>query len=211
MDTANYKSIVEHYQTCFEKHGATAKGVDWPNARDHAKRCAIMLDLAAQEQAFSLLDFGCGYGFLYAYLQEQGRHDVDYIGLDLSEPMIAHARRSFPQATFLCVDALQEPERLPQCDYVVLNGVLTERQTLTHEQMREYAFSLIEVLFATCKKGLAFNVMSKHVDWEREDLFHLPEAELLPFVVQKLTRHFVIRNDYGLYEYSVYLYKEAQV
>ena len=30
----------------------------------------------------------------------------------------------------------------------------------------------ITILFAYCKKGIAFNVMSKHVDWERNDLFH---------------------------------------
>ena len=26
--------------------------------------------------------------------------------------------------------------------------------------------------------GIAFNVMTKHVDWERDDLFHLPFDQL---------------------------------
>ena len=56
-------------------------------------------------------------------------------------------------------------------------------------------------------KGVAFNVMSKHVDWERDDLFHLPFDEMAGFVTRNLTRNFVIRNDYGLFEYTVYLYR----
>ena len=32
----------------------------------------------------------------------------------------------------------------------------------------------VELLWPHVRRGLAFNVMSKVVDWEREDLFHLP-------------------------------------
>ena len=60
---------------------------------------------------------------------------------------------------------------------------------------------------AITSKGVAFNVMSKAVDWEREDLFHLPADLLIDFLTKKLTRNFIIRNDYGLYEYTTYIYK----
>jgi len=49
--------------------------------------------------------------------------------------------------------------------------------------------------------------MSKHVDWEREDLFHLPFDVLARFLTRMVTRNFVIRNDYGLYEYTTYVYR----
>ena len=49
--------------------------------------------------------------------------------------------------------------------------------------------------------------MSKHVDWEREDLFHLSFDELGSFLKEEISRNFTIRNDYGLYEYTVYIYK----
>ena len=55
--------------------------------------------------------------------------------------------------------------------------------------------------------GIAFNVMSKDVDWERDDLFHLPLSELSSFLSKNLTRRYIIRNDYGLYEYTTYVYK----
>jgi hypothetical protein len=54
---------------------------------------------------------------------------------------------------------------------------------------------------------MAFNVMSKHVDWERDDLFHLPFDELGRWLVSSISRNFVIRADYGLYEYTTYVYR----
>ena len=68
---------------------------------------------------------------------------------------------------------------------------------------------IITILFENSKKGIAFNVMSDIVDFKREDLFYLDFNSLLSFVSKNLTRNFIIRNDYGLYEYTVYLYKEA--
>ena len=47
----------------------------------------------------------------------------------------------------------------------------------------------------------------KQVDWEKDFLFHLPLDTLAFFLTKELTRNFIIRNDYGLYEYTVYLYK----
>jgi len=49
--------------------------------------------------------------------------------------------------------------------------------------------------------------MSKQVDWEVETLFHVPLDDISKFLSKKITRNFVIRNDYGLHEYTVYLYK----
>ena len=73
--------------------------------------------------------------------------------------------------------------------------------------MLAYFERTLSAVFAKAKVGLAFNVMSKHVDWERDDLFHLPFDTLVRFLTASLTRNFVIRNDYGLYEYTTYLYR----
>ena len=59
------------------------------------------------------------------------------------------------------------------------------------------------------RRGLAFNVISKHVDWERDDLFHLPCDALIAFLKAELSRHCVVRHDYGLFEYTTYVYREA--
>ncbi len=57
------------------------------------------------------------------------------------------------------------------------------------------------------RKGVAFNVMSTLVDWEREDLFHWPFDRMVA-CLSPLTRHLTMRADYGLREYTVYLRRE---
>ena len=37
--------------------------------------------------------------------------------------------------------------------------------------------------------------------------FHLPFDELAPFLTRELSRNFVLRNDYGLFEYTAYVYR----
>ncbi len=49
---------------------------------------------------------------------------------------------------------------------------------------------------------MAFNVMSTLVDWQRDDLFHLSFDTMAQYVSQALSRHFVVRHDYGAYEYT---------
>ena len=74
--------------------------------------------------------------------------------------------------------------------------------------MFEYFKKMIKLLYFKSSKGIAFNVMTKHVDWEREDLFHLPFDLLASFLKSEISRNYIIRNDYGLFEYTVYLFKE---
>ncbi len=88
-----------------------------------------------------------------------------------------------------------------------MNGVFTEKTELTFHEMFDYFKQMIKTVFEKVRIGIAFNVMSKHVDWERDDLFHLPFDTLGAFLKEELSRHYIIRNDYGLYEYTVYLYK----
>ena len=210
MTVADYSSIIEHYENCLAEHGDSHLGVDWPNARDANTRYGVMLDLLKDcNGKASLLDFGCGAAHLYRYLRQQAQHDIKYVGLDVSEKFIELSRRKYPENEYLCLDVLKQPDKLGQFDYVVMNGVFTEKQNLSFDQMFAYFKELVCVVFNKTNRGLAFNVMSSHVDWEREDLFHLPFSELMLFLHQNVSRHVVIRNDYGLYEYTVYVYQEA--
>jgi hypothetical protein len=65
----------------------------------------------------------------------------------------------------------------------------------------------LKTLWLKTNKGISFNVMSKLVDWERDDLFHVSMDEIGLFLKNNLSKNFVIRNDYKLYEYTIYVYK----
>lgn len=203
----SYYNIIKHYEACFEKFGDTAKGVDWPKQEDVPVRYLVMLDLIRdKEKDITLLDFGCGAAHLYEFIQKNHLHHIHYAGLDLSEKFITFCKSKWPSVDFYCLDLLKEEDHLPMFDYFIMNGVFTEKRQLTFEEMWEYFVELLTAAFNKCKTGIAFNVMSKEVDWERDDLFHVPLDRLTSFLTKRLSRNFVIRNDYGLYEYTVYLY-----
>jgi hypothetical protein len=73
--------------------------------------------------------------------------------------------------------------------------------------MFEFMSNTLKIIWSKTNKGIAFNVMSKLVDWERDDLFHVSMDELGLFLKNNLSRNFIIRNDYKLYEYTIYVYK----
>src|SRR5215510_7245599 len=209
MAEKKYLSIVSHYENCLDRYGDSHLAVDWPRAEDAQKRYRVMLDVIRPEtQKVSLLDFGCGAAHLKEYIREQRLDHIEYAGLDLSEKFVRLSRSKFPENQFFCQDVLDENASLPIFDYVVLNGVFTEKRELSFEEMLAYFKQLVRHVFAHAAIGIAFNVMSKHVEWERNDLFHLPFDTLAEFLTKELTRNFIFRNNYGLYEYTTYVYHE---
>jgi SAM-dependent methyltransferase len=209
----DYRDIVSHYEDCLARHGDTHFGVDWPNAADAAKRYDVMLDLLPARSSgtdLSLLDFGCGASHLYEHMQAGRYPGISYAGLDLSPRFVELSRTKFPENRYWCLDLLESSaDSLPEFDYVIMNGVFTEKRELSFEAMLDYFERLLARTYEHARFGLAFNVMSKHVDWERDDLFHLPFDTLARILTSRLSRHFVFRNDYGLYEYTTYVFKEG--
>ena len=205
-----YLSIVRYCEALLEEHGDSPLAVG-TRTQEIADTCfGVMLDVIRPPAArVSVLDFGCGASHLYEYILSRRLEHIDYTGLDVSLPFLELSRRKFPKVTYLDFDVLEEPDRLPTFDYIVINGIFTARIDIPYDTMFEFMSSALQVLFPRARNGLAFSVMSKYVDWERDDLFHVPFDELARFVTTHLTRHFVIRHDYGLYEYTTYLYKEG--
>lgn len=209
----NYLEIVRHYEACLAQHGDSHAGVDWPNEKDTCLRHQVMLDVIkeASDIRVSLLDFGCGTSHLYEYMQRGTHRHIDYIGLDISAEYVRVAQAKYPHLVYHCVDILADAKAMPEVDYVVMNGVFTEKRGLSFEEMWAYFQQMLTAVFPRVRRGMAFNVMSKQVDWERAELFHLPMDALAAFLKEKISRHWVFRHEYGLYEYTVYVYKTPPV
>jgi SAM-dependent methyltransferase len=208
----NYEKIKKHYEDCLEKYGDNNLGVDWPKIEDVATRYVVMLELLNHNKKkdgdVTLLDFGCGTAHLLEFISNNEYNNIVYSGLDISQKFIDVASKKFPNSIFFCEDILEESNKIPNFDFIVMNGVFTEKRELTFDEMWDFFVKLISVIFNKCNLGFAFNIMSKNVDWEREDLFHVPLDLLSKYLCDNITRNFIIRNDYGLYEYTVYVLKK---
>jgi SAM-dependent methyltransferase len=214
MNKKEYVEIVLHYEACLEEYGDTHLGVDWPKIEDVDKRYKVMVDVINYDIMHNntpgkirFLDFGCGASHLYEYIVKQNINNIEYSGLDLSEKFINLSKKKFPFNKYYCVDILDDDVDIPNFDYIIMNGIFTEKRSLSFDEMFSYFKELVKKVFAKAEMGIAFNVMSKQVDWEREDLFHLPLDLLADFLTKDMSRNFINRNDYGLYEYTTYVYK----
>lgn len=206
----NYYSIVKHYENCLAIYGDTHKGVDWPDKAGADLRYKVMSSVlkANPNNEISILDFGCGTAEFYQFLVDSGFTNFKYTGLDISPKFIEVAKSKFPGLDFICMDFLKDSNEFGSFDYIIMNGVFTEKLNLSFDEMWNYLKELLPIVFRHTNKAIAFNVMSKNVDWERSDLFHLPMDILAQYLTKELSRHFIFRHDYGLYEYTAYVFVE---
>ena len=211
METRPADALVDHYDRRLIECGDTAQGAFWPNEADRLTRFDVMLDVIQGDagRRVVLCDLGCGTGELLAHIRNRGLNAIDYIGADRSRIALAHARAKFPGEKFIALDVNAPGANLDEiaCDYLVADGVFTAKFDLSHDEMQKFLTSTIERVWPKVRRGIAFNVMSKVVDWERDDLFHLPMDDAARLLHRLAGRRVRFRADYGLYEYTAYAFK----
>jgi len=207
---ASPENLATYYSTQLATHGDSAKGAGWPNAADRETRFDVMAGIArAGLGGTRLCDMACGTGAFLSHLQATGQAPSDYLGIDICADAIALARAKFPDATFQQGDILTGvgPALPEPVDYTVINGLFTVRAEVDEAAMWAFLQAVVGRLWPQTRCGLAFNVMSTAVDWTREDLFHVSMDRLAAWLFSLAGRRVVFRNDYDLYEYTVYLYR----
>jgi SAM-dependent methyltransferase len=195
---------VERYYTGkFSEYGATAAGVDWNTPESQELRFDQLMRIADRDDAFSIVDYGCGYGALLAYLRLRGRH-VRYAGFDLSEPMVEHARATYPDARFVTVDVGLEP-----ADYAVASGIFNVRLSTPDGRWREYISQTIERLDSLGERGFAFNMLTSYADAHkmRPDLFYGDPTFFFDVCKRRYSRDVALLHDYGLWEWTMLVRK----
>jgi SAM-dependent methyltransferase len=208
-----YHPLVKALEKFYAEHGDTYRGMGFRTDEGFETRYRVFLDVirgAAAHEECSLLDVGCGPARLLDLIKSLGRDEINYRGVDLSPKLIEAARKKHPEADFILGDPFDlEKIWSPRPDYVVFGGIFTCRLQMSVEEMTDYMLHLLRLAFRNCRRGIAFNVMSHHVDWQRDDLFHVPFDRMADLLQANLSRHYLFRADYGLYEYTVYVYRSS--
>lgn len=202
------KTLHNHYRETFILHGATSKGVDWGDKEWAALlRQSKMLEVIKNtgKSNVSFLDVGCGYGALADIIKNKAL-PIDYTGIEVVQEMLEVAQKNHPNYQFIHGDILKA--EVSRYDYVVCNGILTQKLDTPILEMNKFAQGLIRRLFEICNCGVAFNLMSTFVNFQSDNLYYRNPAELMAWCMSELTPHVRIDCAYELwYEYTVYLYK----
>lgn len=208
------EELIDYYESKLRKHGDTALGAAWPNEHDRTTRYEVMQGLWAHHQgSFSLCDLACGTGGFLEFLMQSGNEPGEYLGVDMSSAALEKAMRKFPEHDFVKSDFLDQENATitdQQFDFVVANGLFTVKSCLDQEKMWTFLKTMLHQMWVRSKQGMAFNVMSAVVDWTRDDLFHVKMDKLAALLYEFAGRNVVFRSDYGLYEYTAYVYRDAR-
>ena len=203
--------LLRWYDRCLSEMQNTAQGVYQTTENERRIQFDVMLDVieSGHGAPVVLCDLGCGTGELLGHIRDRGLRHVAYIGIDRSVRALGHARDKFPDASFIELDVNAPDADLRQiaCDYLVANGLFTARSDLSDEEMWSFLVSTIDRVWPHVRRGIAFNVMSKVVDWERSDLFYVPMDEVARLLHRLAGRRVRMRADHGLYDYTAYAYK----
>ena len=66
---------------------------------------------------------------------------------------------------------------------------------------------MIAKMFHYSNVGIGFNMMTSYVDFKDEKLFYKNPLETFDFCAKNLSKKIVLRHDYKLWEYFIFVYK----
>lgn len=198
--------ISRYYTGKLIAHGASAHGVDWNSPESQRLRFDQLVRVCAAEADFQINDLGCGYGAFFDYLRSLGKQ-CDYLGVDISEAMIAKANALHagqPGCRFL---AGQRADR--QADYTVASGIFSVRLSASDDEWHAHLLATLDQMDAASRRGFAFNCLTKHSDAEHMQgyLFYADPCELFDVCKQRFSRNVALLHDYGLYEFTMLVRK----
>lgn len=198
--------VERYYSQKVSAHGATAQGADWNSVESQRLRFYELLKVCERTRAFSLNDYGCGYGALADYMTEKGLV-FQYCGFDISEIMIAAARELHAGANNL--QFFTDQSLLNSADYTVASGVFNVKLETSNEEWLDYVLQTLDCMNEVSERGLAFNALTKYSDREfmRGDLFYADPLFLFDYCKQKYSRFVSLVHDYPLYEFTILVRK----
>jgi SAM-dependent methyltransferase len=200
--------VERYYSGRFAEHGPTARGVDWNSTESQEVRFAQLARACPADRAFTLLDYGCGYGALLPFLRERG-FEVDYTGFDLSSAMLEHGRERFAGeqgVRFVGVDAALEP-----ADVVVASGIFNVRLEVDPDSWHAYVVSTVRRLSELSRCAFAFNCLTSYSDADRmrPDLYYGDGPSFFDLAKRELAPGVALLHDYGLWEWTLIVRKDA--
>lgn len=146
----------------------------------------------------TILDVGCGLGYLKKYLETQGVRYRSYLGVDLSEKMIAGAVKRFGPY-FERRDVLAQPFAEGEFDVVFLLSVLGYPIS---DDPFGYMNALLRELLRIAREGLVFTHLAPGRRQESSDFTVAPE-DMAQWCRRNLSQDVTLDDTLGLVTYVV--------
>lgn len=126
-----------------------------PDAESQRIRFKILSGIADLD-GWAVMDAGCGYGDLCAYLRKK-YPGINYIGIEQNTSFLDIALERYSEDTparFLLGDFINTA--VSEADYILCSGALSYSNNDP-----DFIQHSIEKLFRACRRGFGFNLLSK--------------------------------------------------
>ena len=200
--------VADYYSGKVRAHGATPRGVDCNGADGQQLRFDNLLRiLPVAPVATSLDDYGCGYGALLDHLRAIGRPAVDYLGLDVSDPMIIEARGRHPEDAARFQHGAGSPRR---ADFAVASGIFNVRLEASDADWAKHIVTTLDTMAAATTRGFAFNCLTSYSDPPKRQayLYYGDPCHYFDLCKRRYSRNVALLHDYDLYEFTLLVRKE---
>ena len=202
MDPRDKEEIIRRYTERYNRMGGKVQALGSGSEEHQAIRYRVLSevgDLGGQR----VLDVGCGFGGFCDYCRHFGQ-PMTYTGIDIVPALLREAERKHPEAAFIEMDILDAPEGF-EFDYVVSSQAFNNR--LEYSDNWEVVKKALEKCFRIAEKGVAFDMMSAYVDFREDRLYYFDPEKVFRFC-KTLTKRVMLRHDYPLFEFCVYLFPD---
>jgi SAM-dependent methyltransferase len=202
------KTIEEYYKARLKQFGPVPQGVDWNGNESQTLRFEQLTKIIhANNDHFSLLDYGCGYGALLDYLAEH-KINVQYSGYDISPDMILAAELKHPKAGVTWTSRAAD---LITYDYVIASGIFNVKEGLGDAAWELYIKETLTQINDLSKKGFAFNILTEYSDpaKKKAHLYYGSPAKLFDYCKTMFAKSVALLHDYPLYEFTILVRKNV--
>ena len=204
QDSDLHRRAALYYEETLRRHGATPGGVDWRDMESQEERFR-QLFAVTRGASGSIAEVGCGYGALAAWMRRSG-YCNSYFGCDVSGHMVAAARTAYGGLDGV---EFEQGYWAANADFVVASGIFNIQFDDHDTRWRAYVERTILRMSERARYGFAFNCLTTSSDPERMEsrLFYAHPPEILDWCMRRFGRHVALRHDYGLYEFTVLVWK----
>jgi len=193
---ADSGAIFNYHRGMIAEHGHEhCRALGWVDDYSQTVRFEAMARIA-DLHGNSVLDAGCGYGDLCAYLKNYNH----YTGVEQIPELLDEAERRYGadnRVSFLPANFMHS--KLPLSDYVIACGSLNYRSADP-----DFIFKAIDRLYQHCKLGLGFNLLR---DIPGTGLIVAYDPKAIVAYCHTLTANVVLVDDYDPDDFTVFMYR----
>ena len=200
--------VAEMFSERYRKYGDRPECAEHSDLDSQERRMRFVCEVADLRDA-KVLDFGCATGHMLTFLKREFDFAGSYVGYDISPVMIEAAQEKFggEKARFEVRDILSQGVD-EEFDYVLISGTFND---LTGDNWG-WMTAVLRTLFAKSRVALAFNTLTRYVDYLDDHLFYVDPTKVFQFCKEELSPKVSLRHDYCIregvvpYEFTTYVY-----